>query len=64
METSAVLTVAATLGVRAASALYVWDELPARSWLDVLPPEVEARRRATEAALFTLALDAALDVCG
>ena len=64
METSAVLTVASVHGVRAAAALYVWDELPGRSWLDVLPPEIEARRRASEAALFPLALDAALTVLG
>lgn len=60
METSAVLTVARRFGVRAAAALYVWDELPGRSWLDVLPEPVEQRRRDAEDALFPLALDAAL----
>lgn len=61
METSAVLGVAEEFGMRAASALHVWDELLAgRSWSDPAPPDVEARRQATEEALFPLALDAAL----
>ena len=56
METSAVLSAAAAHGVRAASLLFVWDELPGRSWTDPFSPaEADAQARASrvvfEAAL-------------
>ena len=56
METSAVFSAAAAHGVRAASALFVWDELPGRSWTEAFAPaEVAAQERAA-AALFPAAL--------
>ena len=57
METSAVFSAAAAFGVRAASILFVWDELPGRSWTETFEPaEVAAQQRAS-AALFPAALD-------
>lgn len=56
LETSAVLSAARAVGVRAASLLFVWDELPGRSWTDPFSPaEREAQLRA-EAAVFEVAL--------
>lgn len=56
METSAVFSAAAAFGVRAAAALFVWDELPGRSWTDSFSAaEQEAHARAA-AAVFTAAL--------
>lgn len=63
METSAVLSAARMTGMRAAAILYVWDELTrGRRWSDPLPPNVEARRRAAEAAMFEIALEAGLQL--
>ena len=45
METSAVFSAAAAYGVRAASVLSVWDELPGREWTDAFTPE-QARAHA------------------
>jgi len=61
MESAATLAAASWVGMRAASLLYVWDDLAAgRSWTDPLPPEWERRRSEAEAALFELALSAVL----
>ena len=57
METSAVFSAAAAFGVRAVSVLFVWDELPGRSWTEAFEPaEIVAQQRAS-AALFPAALD-------
>ncbi|MCW2607124.1 MAG: uridine phosphorylase [Frankiales bacterium] len=56
LETSAVLTAARAFGVRAASLLFVWDELPGRSWT---APFTEAERAAqlrAERDVFAVAL--------
>jgi uridine phosphorylase len=56
METSAVFSAATAFGMRAASLLYVWDELPGRSWTDTFSPaEQEAQARASS-AVFEIAL--------
>ncbi len=56
METSAVFSAATAFGVRATSMLFVWDELPGRSWTETFEPaEVAAQQRAS-AALFPAAL--------
>ncbi len=47
METSAVFSAALSFSMRAASLLYVWDELPRRSWTD---PFSEAEEQAHERA--------------
>ncbi len=56
METSAVLTVAAAFGVRAVSLLFVWDELPGRSWTDPFTSDERAAQLRAEAAVFEVAL--------
>jgi uridine phosphorylase len=56
METSAVLTAARAVGVRAASVLFVWDELPGRSWSDPFAPEERAAQLRGESAVFEVAL--------
>jgi uridine phosphorylase len=62
MEASAVCSAARHLGLRPVALLYVWDDLLAgRTWLDALPPEVEARRLAGDAALWAVALELADD---
>jgi len=56
METSAVFSAAAAYGVQAASLLFVWDELPGRSWTDAFSPqEAAAQARASE-VVFAAAL--------
>lgn len=57
METSAVFSAATAFGMRAASLLFVWDELlNDRTWLDAFDEaEVERQRRANE-AIFEVAL--------
>lgn len=47
METSAVFSAAAALGIEAVALLFVWDELPGRSWTD---PFSDAERRAHDRA--------------
>lgn len=59
METSAVLSVAAHFGVRAASLLFVWDELPGRSWTDPFSPAEQAAQARANAAVFEVALQLA-----
>ncbi len=56
METSAVLTVARHFGLAAAALLFVWDELPRRSWTDPLPPDAPAAVDRATAATFEVAL--------
>ena len=56
METSAVFSAAAHFGVRAASLLFVWDELPGRSWTDPFSPAEQAAQAAANAAVFEAAL--------
>jgi uridine phosphorylase len=57
METSAVLSAAASFGAAAASALFVWDELLAgRTWLDPFEPAERDRQQRANAALFEVAL--------
>jgi len=61
MEASAVFSAAAAYGVRAASLLFVWDELPGRSWTDAFSPaEAAAQARASE-VVFAAALSLAAD---
>lgn len=56
METSAVFSAATAFGMRAASLLFVWDELPGRSWTDPFTAtEQKAQARASE-AVFEVAL--------
>jgi uridine phosphorylase len=60
METSALFSAAAAFGMAAVSLLYVWDELlDGRSWMDPLPPDVERRRLAADAATYDVALELA-----
>lgn len=56
METSAVFSAAAAAGVRAASMLFVWDELPHRSWTDAFSAEERAAQAGAEQAVFEVAL--------
>ena len=56
METSAVFSVAAHFGLRAASLLFVWDELPGRSWTDVFSPAEQAAQARAGEAVFSVAL--------
>ena len=56
METSAVFSAAAAFGVRAASLLFVWDELPGRSWTDPFTPEEAAAQAAAAQAVYEVAL--------
>ena len=59
LETSAVFSAAAAYGLRAAALLFVWDELPGRSWTDAFSAqEVAAQARASE-AVFAAALQLA-----
>jgi uridine phosphorylase len=59
METSAVLSAAAVFGMRAAAALFVWDELPGRSWTDAFSAEEQAAQAAAGEAVFAAALSLA-----
>jgi uridine phosphorylase len=56
METSAVLSAAARLGVRAASVLFVWDELPHRSWTDPFTPAERAAQTRASALVLQVAM--------
>ena len=56
METSAVFSAAAAAGVRAASMLFVWDELPHRSWTDAFSAAERAAQAGAEQAVFEVAL--------
>ncbi len=59
MESSAVLTVARAFGARAASLLFVWDELPGRSWTDAFTPKERAAQVRAEQDVFDVALELA-----
>lgn len=62
MESSATLSAAAWAGMSSLTLLHAWDDLLAgRSWTDPLPEHAAARRSATEAALFELALETCLE---
>lgn len=56
METSAVLSAAASFGIEAVSLLFVWDELPGRSWTDPFTPAEAARQAAASTATYRVAL--------
>lgn len=56
METSAVFSAAAAFGMRAAAALFVWDELPGRSWTDAFSEEEQAAQARASTAVFDAAL--------
>ena len=56
METSAVFSAAAAFGMRAVSMLFVWDELPGRSWTDAFTPDEQAAQARADAATFEVAL--------
>ncbi|MEX2291665.1 MAG: hypothetical protein WD794_15235 [Mycobacteriales bacterium] len=57
METSAVFSAARAFGMRAASVLFVWDELPGRSWVDSFTAEEERAQARAGAAVYEIALE-------
>jgi len=58
METSAVFSAAAHFGMKAASFLFVWDELlSGRTWLDRFTAEEQAAQRRANEAIFEVALE-------
>jgi uridine phosphorylase len=59
METSAVFSAARAFGMRAASLLFVWDELPGRSWTDDFTEQEERAQARAGAAVYEVALDMA-----
>ncbi len=56
METSAVFSAAAHFGIEALSLLFVWDELPGRSWTDPFTPSETAAHEAANLRTFETAL--------
>ena len=56
METSAVFSAAAAFGMQAVSLLFVWDELPGRSWTDAFSPGEAAAQARANAATWDVAL--------
>ena len=56
METSAVFSAAARFGIEAVSLLFVWDELPGRSWTDPFTAAETAAQARANAATFQVAL--------
>ncbi len=56
LETSAVLSAATAHGVRAASLLFVWDELPGRSWTDPFSDQERAAQERANALTYEVAL--------
>lgn len=56
METSAVFSAARHFGMEAVSLLFVWDELPGRSWTDAFTPEETAAQREANALTYRTAL--------
>ena len=56
LETSAVLSAATAHKMRAASLLFVWDELPGRSWTDAFSPAETAAQQRANALIFSVAL--------
>jgi uridine phosphorylase len=59
METSAVFSAARAFRMRAASLLFVWDELPGRSWTDSFTKAEERAQARAGAAVFEVALELA-----
>ena len=59
METSAVFSAARAFRMRAASLLFVWDELPGRSWTSSFTRAEERAQAGAEAAVFEVALELA-----
>ena len=59
METSAVFSAARAFRMRAASLLFVWDELPQRSWTDAFTHEEEQAQARAAAAVYEVALQLA-----
>lgn len=59
METSAVFSAARAFGMRAASLLFVWDELPGRSWTDTFSKAEQKAQAAAGAAVYEVALEMA-----
>lgn len=61
METSAVFSCAAHFGMKAASILFVWDELlNDRTWLDSFSPEETKRQEDANRVMFEVGLDSLL----
>jgi uridine phosphorylase len=56
MQTSAVFSAALSFGMRAASLLYVWDELPRRSWTDPFTAEEEQAHEDASELIYEIAL--------
>ncbi len=56
METSAVFSAARAFEMRAASVLFVWDELPGRSWTDSFTASEQRAQARAAAAVFEVAL--------
>lgn len=59
METSAVFSAARAFRMRAASLLFVWDELPGRSWTDSFTTAEQRAQARAGAAVFEVALELA-----
>lgn len=59
METSAVFSAARAFGMRAASMLFVWDELPGRSWTDTFTKAEQKAQARAQAAVYEVALEMA-----
>ena len=59
METSAVFSAARAFRMRAASLLFVWDELPGRSWTSSFTRAEKRAQARAEAAVFEVALELA-----
>jgi uridine phosphorylase len=59
LETSAVFSAARAFRMRAASLLFVWDELPARSWTEQFTVEEQRAQAQAGAAVFEVALELA-----
>ena len=56
MESSAVFSAATHFGIEALSLLYVWDELPGRSWTEPFTPAETEAHAAANSATFEAAL--------
>lgn len=56
METSAVFSAATHFGMRAASLLFVWDELPFRSWSDEFTAQEQAAQDRASELVYDVAL--------
>lgn len=56
LQTSAVFSAALAFGMRAASLLYVWDQLPRRSWTEPFTETEEQAHETASAAIWEVAL--------